>query len=417
MQHGRAALVVAYLCELLDARERVERVAAQESNGGLDGLARALVLVAPVLAGLRLTRRLEVEMRCPPCGACGARENHAQHVGVLVLGGQVAEREELGRRARCIPALQVRLLRDARSAHVEIVETRARAAQVGGKHIEVVARGLDSDQQAVERGELDAGCVASRLEGLHERRAGARERVEHMPAGRDVAIDEHLDELRDELAVIRVQAVDVPGAHVLRQCALRPRELEVQRRVQLVLCNGHEARTSTAGPEALVPILQPACVVAAAPELERLVRELGVCRLLRDAGAVPLRGGLRRVDETVVLRPGPSADGEHDRRSVARADDRVVDPRRAVEEIPARQRALGAVDDQQALACEHEEVLLRVLTVVHRHRLAGREDVEVDAELREARLAALEPRVLAEIASSQRASFALRTNQPSPSGT
>ena len=36
--------------------------------------------------------------------------------------------------------------------------------------------------------------------------------------------------------------------------------------------------------------------------------------------------------------------------------------------------------------------------MVHRHRLAGREDVDVDPELREARLTALEARVLAEIA-------------------
>ena len=60
-----------------------------------------------------------------------------------------------------------------------------------------------------------------------------------MVAGREVAVEEHLDELRDELAVIRVEPVDVFRPLALRQVGLRPREVEVQRRVQLVLRDGH----------------------------------------------------------------------------------------------------------------------------------------------------------------------------------
>ena len=43
-----------------------------------------------------------------------------------------------------------------------------------------------------------------------------------------------------------------------------------------------------------------------------------------------------------------------------------------------------ALDQEKALAGEHEEVLLRVLAVVHPARLAGAEDAELDADLVEA---------------------------------
>src|SRR5260221_1483791 len=64
---SRPALEVPHLGELLDPRERVARVPAEEADGGLHGTARAAVLVAPVLPPLRLARRLEVEVRRASC--------------------------------------------------------------------------------------------------------------------------------------------------------------------------------------------------------------------------------------------------------------------------------------------------------------------------------------------------------------
>ena len=54
-----------------------------------------------------------------------------------------------------------------------------------------------------------------------------------------------------------------------------------------------------------------------------------------------------------------------------------------MQEVPPAKRALLTLDDGQCLAGEHEEVLLVVLPVVHRHRLAGCENGEVDPELHE----------------------------------
>src|SRR5437868_9385288 len=72
---------------------------------------------------------------------------------------------------------------------------------------------------------------------------------------------------------------------------------------------------------------------------------------------------------------------------------------RAVHEVPLAQRSLFSFDDQQRLAGEHEEILLIVLAVVHGHRLAGRENSQVDPELREVRLA-LEPLEFAVVAAA-----------------
>jgi hypothetical protein len=57
----------------------------------------------------------------------------------------------------------------------------------------------------------------------------------------------------------------------------------------------------------------------------------------------------------------------------------------AVDEVPRAKGALLALHDQQRFAVEDEEVLLVGLPVVHRHRLARREDPQVDPDLREAR--------------------------------
>jgi hypothetical protein len=65
-----------------------------------------------------------------------------------------------------------------------------------------------------------------------------------------------------------------------------------------------------------------------------------------------------------------------------------------MEEVPGSQGPLLALDDQQRFAGKQQEVLLVVLPVVDRHRLARPENLDVDAELREVR-AALETLELA----------------------
>ena len=64
-------------------------------------------------------------------------------------------------------------------------------------------------------------------------------------------------------------------------------------------------------------------------------------------------------------------------------------------EVPLLQQPLLALDEQQALTGEHEEVLLRVLAVVHRARLAGPQDAEADAELVETPVGRVEGHVVA----------------------
>jgi hypothetical protein len=71
----------------------------------------------------------------------------------------------------------------------------------------------------------------------------------------------------------------------------------------------------------------------------------------------------------------------------------------AVHEVPLAQRSLFSFDDQQRLAGQHEEILLIVLAVVHRHRLAGRENSQVDPELGEVGLA-VEPLEFAGVAAA-----------------
>ncbi len=78
-------------------------------------------------------------------------------------------------------------------------------------------------------------------------------------------------------------------------------------------------------------------------------------------------------------------------------DEDVLGPGRAVHEVPGLQQALLAFDDQQALAGEDEEVLLRVLAVVHAVRAPWAQDPDADPDLVEANLVALELRVGVEL--------------------
>ena len=71
--------------------------------------------------------------------------------------------------------------------------------------------------------------------------------------------------------------------------------------------------------------------------------------------------------------------GHEDRaRLVPGADEDVVRPGRAVEEVPRLQAPLLVLDDEDALAREDEEVFLDVLRVVLPVRLARGKDVDAD---------------------------------------
>ncbi len=88
-------------------------------------------------------------------------------------------------------------------------------------------------------------------------------------------------------------------------------------------------------------------------------------------------------------------DAEHEAGALAGSDEDVLGPGRAVHEVPGAEPPLLALDEEQALAREHEEPLLRVLSVVERVRLARTEDPDAEAELLEADVVALEDRVQA----------------------
>src|SRR5215468_3746098 len=122
------------------------------------------------------------------------------------------------------------------------------------------------------------------------------------------------------------------------------------------------------------------------PVGETAVRLRRIGRLLLHAGAA-LHSDLRDWIDHALAAPATRADGQDYGRRVSRADDDVLRPGRTVEEVPCLQLPLFTLDDQEALAGQHEEVLLRVLAVIEAHRLPRRQDVQVDPQPREAALA------------------------------
>src|SRR5437764_12968298 len=83
-----------------------------------------------------------------------------------------------------------------------------------------------------ERGDVDPGRVEAALERLHECRPRARERIEHVLAAAEVACEQDLDELRDELPEIGMEAVYVLRATTFGHVAFRPRQVETDVRVE-----------------------------------------------------------------------------------------------------------------------------------------------------------------------------------------
>src|SRR6266571_9029591 len=120
-------------------------------------------------------------------------------------------------------------------------------------------------------------------------------------------------------------------------------------------------------------IAQPAVPVLDACRCREVgVRLRRLPGLLRHRDAV-LRGRLRDgVDEPFAAET-PRPDGEDHRRPVARADDHVGGPGRAVDEVPRLELALLLLDNQHAAPGEDEKALLPVLGVIPAQALAGLE--------------------------------------------
>ena len=146
-------------------------------------------------------------------------------------------------------------------------------------------------------------------------------------------------------------------------------------------------RPSTAGQPAVAVRRRDVLGIAGV----RLLR-LGRCR--RNTGAMPLGQLGFGIDHIAA---GARSHREDGARAVTRADEHVLRPRRAVDEVPGREPPLLTLDQEQAFAREHQEVLLLVLSVVHARGLAGSEDADVDAHLGKARIRAFEPRIGAEV--------------------
>src|SRR5947208_3302155 len=143
--------------------------------------------------------------------------------------------------------------------------------------------------------------------------------------------------------------------------------------------------------------MNASCIRAASGSIGRKllrVRDVRLGRLDGDAGTVPLRQLAGRIVDVPARAP---ADGEDRAGRGTRADEDVLRPRRAVDEVPLLQTPFLALDQEQALAREDEEVLLVFLAVVHARGLSRFEHSDVDPELREAGIA-LESRVRAVVA-------------------
>jgi hypothetical protein len=110
----------------------------------------------------------------------------------------------------------------------------------------------------------------------------------------------------------------------------------------------------------------------------------------------------------VLARPGH----EDHARPVAGADEDVLCPGGAMHEVPRPQTALHPLDDQKALAGEHEEVLLVVLAVVHPVGLARLQHRNRVADLRKRRRLALEDARRAEVVAGHPRSVAQVDRKP-----
>ncbi len=119
VQDGRLALDVAHLRELLDPRERVERVAAEEADRRLDrpAVRRCLWHQYSPLCGSRGASRSKCAARRADRAA---RERITRRTSrVPVLRDQIAEREKLGGALRRVPVAEVAARRGTRVGAAE----------------------------------------------------------------------------------------------------------------------------------------------------------------------------------------------------------------------------------------------------------------------------------------------------------
>src|SRR5262249_17384414 len=122
---------------------------------------------------------------------------------------------------------------------------------------------------------------------------------------------------------------------------------------------------------------KPAVAIADGLVLRKArVRALSLRSLGLDSRAVTLRKLRDRADDAGV---GAPTAGEARTRPVAGPDEDVLRPLGAVHIVPGPEQPLFALDDQNRLAGEHEEALLRAFAVVVARRLARLEHADVDA--------------------------------------
>ena len=294
-------------------------------------------------------------MRRASRGAGGAREHDAHHVTVLVVLDQRAVEDELGRGFRRVPRVHEGV-RPGRPRSVEGLEPAQRVAQLVLEREEVVLGRLDAHQQAVEGGDVDPGRIAPALERLDERRAGAGERVEHVPRARQVPLEQRLDELRDELPEVRVQPVDVLRPLALGQVALRPGEVEVELAVERVLRRSHRP-DAVRRRRALERLSSERSRPPDAPSLGGDVEAHVAARLLRvrgepGLGGLPQPAHLLRRDhlERIAAAPRRPSPSPRRRRSCGRgAAPGRARSRRSRRSSPARgSRAAGSATARAA---------------------------------------------------------------------
>ena len=89
----------------------------------------------------------------------------------------------------------------------------------------------------------------------------------------------------------------------------------------------------------------------------------------------------------------------------------------AVDEVPGAKPSLLAFDQKQALPRQHEEVLLRIFSVVERIRLGRAEDANAQADLVEASVVRLEGRIKAATVGLEPGDVARIDDKPALSGS
>ena len=220
----------------LNRRERakppdgVARVADEKLVRLLDRPAFTLVLVTVIRLAYRGAREIEVEVRRQAGRPRGTGQDHLRHVARhgpsrrFCATSRYAQEltESLWRiplsQPRAGAAMSAGPIRRASSSVVRSDISRDRS-----EYRAVLTR--ESKQLNAEMSQPTAS--APNPVCLDERRPGADERVVDTLARREVAAEEHVDELRDELAEIWVEPVDVLRPLGLWQLALGPRQFEV----------------------------------------------------------------------------------------------------------------------------------------------------------------------------------------------